>query len=188
MIEMQIVPTLTAVASVAILAAGCGSSSPPKSATGSTGSFQSAIAQADRYSTCMRQHGLTDFPDPRVSSSPGHQGIAIQAVGSGPVFATAQKACGHILPAPSNADIAAQAAQRRVHAQDLLSFARCMRGRGIGDFPDPDAEGDLTTEMITAAGVDLHAPQTGAAARACIPASHGILTPALVAQATGSSG
>jgi hypothetical protein len=187
MIEMKIVPAVTAVASVAVLAAGCGSSSPPSTNT-STHSFRSVVSQAFRYSTCMREHGVTNFPDPKVVSSPGKQAIAIQAVGGGPRFAAAQKACGAILPAPSKADLAAQAAQRRAHTQDLLSFARCMRARGISDFPDPDAQGDLTLEMITAAGVDLHAPQTGAAARACIPAAHGILTPAAVVQATGRGG
>lgn len=187
MIEMKTVPTITAVASVALLVSGCGSSAPP-SATATTHSFQSAISQAYKYATCMREHGVTNFPDPKVENSPGKQAIAIHAVGGGPQFAAAQKACGAILPAPSKADLAAQAAQRRARTQDLLSFARCMRARGIGDFPDPAAQGDLTLSMITAAGVDLRAPQTGAAARACIPAAHGILTPAAVAQATGSAG
>lgn len=185
---MKIIQTVGVIAGVALLTSACGSKSPTSTTTSTAQSFQSAVSQAFKYSACMREHGVSNFPDPKIINKPGQHGIGIEAVGRGPQFNGAQKACGRILPQPSKADLAAQAAQRRVHTQDLLSFARCMRGRGIDGFPDPNAQGDLTTEMITAAGVDLHAPETATAARACIPASHGILTPAMVAQATGSSG
>jgi hypothetical protein len=185
---MKIIQTAGVIAAVALLTSACGSSPRTTSTTATSQSFQSAVSQAFKYSACMREHGVPNFPDPKIVNKPGQHGIAIQAVGGGPQFDAAQKVCGGILPQPSNADLAAQAAQRRVRTQDLLSFARCMRGRGINDFPDPDAQGDLTLTMITAAGVDLHAPGTAVAARACIPASHGILTPAMVAQATGQGG
>jgi hypothetical protein len=187
---VKIIQTAGVIAGVALLTGACGSSSPPSStASSQSPSRQNAVQQAFKYAACMRNHGATNFPDPQVTTTGNSQKIAIRAIGpNNPQFKGALKACQGILPMPSKADLAAQAAQRRTHTQDLLSFARCMRGRGISDFPDPDAQGDLTTEMITTAGVDLHAPQTAAAARACIPAAHGILTPAMVAQATGSSG
>jgi hypothetical protein len=176
------------VASAALLLSACGSSS-PTTTTKTTGSFQSVVTQAFKYSACMRDHGATDFPDPQVSGSGNQQRIAIRAVGPNtPGFKSAAKDCEGILPAPSNADIAAAAAQRRAHTQDLLSFARCMRGRGVNGFPDPGAEGQLTLQMITNAGIDLHAPQVAVAARACVPASGGAITRADVAQATGGSG
>ena len=153
-----------------------------------TSSFHSLVSGAYRYAQCMREHGVPNFPDPKVIDTPGRQGIGIRAItrANDPKAEAALRAWKGILSTPSKADLAAQAAQRRAHTQDLLSFARCMRGRGINDFPDPDAQGNLTLQTITAAGVDLHAPQTAAAARACIPAAHGVLTPAMVAQATGS--
>ena len=186
---MKIVPTAAVVATVALLTGGCGSGS-PTSTTSSTSSFQSLVSGAYAYAHCMREHGVPGFPDPKVINSAGHQGIGVRAITSAndPKAKAALRACQGILPTPSKADLAAQAAQRRAHTQDLLSFARCMRGRGVNGFPDPNAQGDLTTDMITAAGVDLHAPHTAAAARACIPAAHGILTRAMVAQATGGSG
>jgi hypothetical protein len=185
---MKIISAGAFVASAALLLSACGSSS-PTTTTSTTGSFQSAVTQAFKFATCMRNHGVTNFPDPQVSSNGTQQKIAIRAVGPNtPGFKTAAKACQGILPAPSKADLAAQAAAVRARTQDLLGFARCMRGRGVNDFPDPGLQGQLTIEMITAAGVDLHAPQVATAARACIPASHGVITAAAVAQATGSSG
>ena len=40
--------------------------------------------------------------------------------------------------------------------QMLLTFAHCLRGHGVTGFPDPNADGQLTLEMISAAGVDIH--------------------------------
>jgi hypothetical protein len=185
---MKIISAGVVVASVALLLSACGSAS-PTTTSGTTGSFQSAVTQAFKYAACMRNHGATNLPDPQVSNKGSQQKIAIRAVGpNAPGFKTAAKACQGILPMPSKADLAAQAAAVRAREQDLLGFARCMRGRGVTEFPDPGLQGQLTIAMITAAGVDLHAPSVAAAARACIPASNGVITPAAVAQATGSSG
>jgi hypothetical protein len=185
---MKIISAGALVACAALLLSACGSSS-PTTTTSTSGSFQSTVTQAFKYSACMRDHGATNFPDPQVSANGSQRKIAIRVVGpNSPMFKTAAKDCQGILPTPSKADQAAQAAAVRARKQDLLSFARCMRGRGVTDFPDPGLEGQLTIAMITAAGVDLHAPQVATAARACIPASNGVITPAAVAQATGSSG
>jgi hypothetical protein len=62
---------------------------------------QQAIAQALLFSKCMRSHGITDFPDPQVSSSGGGVGIRISIRGgqgsnldpNNPTFQAAQKAC-----------------------------------------------------------------------------------------------
>jgi hypothetical protein len=175
-------------ASVALLLSACGSSS-PASTTKTSQSFQSAVSLAFKFAACMRNHGVTNFPDPTVTNNGNHQAIAIKVVGpNGPAFKTASKDCQGILPAPSKADLAAEAAAQQAHKQDLLSFARCMRGRGVNGFPDPTSQGMFTLQMITDAGVDLHSPQVAAAARACIPASNGVVTAADIAQATGSSG
>jgi hypothetical protein len=185
---MKIVRTAVVVAGVALLVSACGSSSPTTSTT--TGkSFQSGIELAYKFAACMRNHGVPNFPDPKVTDNGSQQAIAIKAVGPNtPGFKTAAKDCAGILPAPTSADLAAQAAQQRAHTRDLLSFAHCMRDRGINGFPDPGAQGQLTLQMITGAGIDLQAPQVAVAARACIPASGGAITPATVAQATGSTG
>lgn len=186
---MKLASTAAVLALAALSTAACGSSSHTSTTTSSTPSAASAVSDAYRFAACMRNHGVSNFPDPTVSDSGNQQKIAIHVVGpNGPGFKAAATACRGILPAPSKADLAAQAAAQQAHKRDLLSFAHCMRSHGINGFPDPDDQGDLTLSMITAAGIDLHAPQVAVAARACIPASNGVVTPADVAQATGSTG
>jgi hypothetical protein len=75
------------------------------------------------------------------------------------------------------------AAQRHARLQDMLSFARRVRGRGVSRFPDPDAQGQLTIEMVLAEGIDVHASSALAAVKACLPATHRLLTPAAVQRA-----
>jgi hypothetical protein len=173
------------VLSAALLIAGCGSASPRPATGTSAQSLKNPVATAYKFSTCMRQHGVADFPDPSVTSSPGQQKIAIQVPADANTvqFAAAQKDCRGIMPGPSNGDLAAQAQQQRVQKQGLLSFARCVRRRGITNFPDPDAQGHLSQQMLSTAGVDVHAPSVLAAARACIPASAGQVNAAAIAAA-----
>jgi hypothetical protein len=61
-----------------------------------------AVAQALKFSECMRAHGITDFPDPQVSSGAGGVSIGIRINGKGqssdlnprgPQFQAAQKVC-----------------------------------------------------------------------------------------------
>jgi hypothetical protein len=144
----------------------------------------------------MRAHGVPNFPDPKVSVSGAGSGTSTQVavmVGGGainpksPAVRAAGKDCHKILPGPGGQSAAQLAAQQHTRELDILSFAQCMRGRGIGSFPDPTAQGQLTLAMVNGAGVDLHAPQTLKAALACAPASHGALTPAAIEQAVNSS-
>lgn len=175
------------VAGVALVVSGCGGSSPPNTGTSTGSSPQSMAGAAYRFSRCMREHGLPNFPDPKVTTGDGHQSMGLAVTPSltgSPQFKTAQKACSGILPAPSSrSDLAAQARQR---AQNILSFVRCLRAHGITRFPDPNAQGQLTLQMVQAAGVDLHAPGLRSAGLACLPASHGAVTAADIAQATGA--
>jgi hypothetical protein len=172
-----------AVAAGSLLAAGCGSSSHNPSA--SAGQRNVGIASAAfKYSACMRAHGVPNFPDPHVSVGQHNASVSIAVGGpSGinphaPAFRAAAKQCQGILPTPSNAP-----AQNHTRELDLLSFAQCLRAHGLSNFPDPTSQGQLTLQMITNAGVDLHAPQTLTAAKACIGASRGAITPADVEQA-----
>jgi hypothetical protein len=183
------------VASIALLAAGCGSSGPSSSSsTGNIGSStpsnspQGVLAAADKYATCMRAHGVTDFPDPQMVYHDGERGVKLEvgaADKGSPAFKAARQACKGILPGPGNGSPAQQAAQQQAHKADLLSFAACMRGHGISGFPDPDRQGLLTLQMVQAAGVVLHTHATLVAGLACVSASHGAISAANVEQATG---
>jgi hypothetical protein len=78
------------------------------------------------------------------------------------------------------------APQQRARVADMLSFARCMRTHGLARFPDPTAQG-LTVEMVQAQGIDVHSPAVLHVVQACLPASHGALTPAKVREALNNA-
>ena len=164
---------------------GCGGSSPTNT-TGKSASSGGIAASAFRFVACMRTHGYPNTPDPQVStSSNGGTIIRIRAVQhTGPKHPPAiPKPCRGIMPNPQNASPQQQAAQDAARRAGLLSFAACMRTHGVKSFPDPTSQGQLTIEMIDAANIDLHTPPTLAAIKACIGASHGVVTPQAVAQA-----
>ena len=177
------------IAALAVVAAGCGSSGPSTS-TSTSGSLRTgpknAVQTAFEYSRCMRSHGVTNFPDPKIVSSPGHQAIGFHVDPSeagSPNFKSAGKACQSILPPPTGDS----QAQQQAHKQDLLDFASCMRAHGIAGFPDPDLQGQLTLEMVRAAGIDLRSRGVLVAGRACAGASHGVISVADVEAAVNGA-
>jgi hypothetical protein len=134
----------------------------------------------------MRQHGVPNFPDPQITSEDGQQRIRLMArtgAASSPAFNAAQRACSGILPSPQNANPARTALQRHERELGLLSFARCMRTHGVNNFPDPNAQAQITREMLAGAGIDVHLSGVIRTAMTCVPASHGAVSRAAVAQA-----
>ena len=165
------------IATLGTLAAGCGSSGRTTTTT-SSGSKQTAvnnpITAAFTYARCMRSHGVTSFADPQVSVRPGGRSIAFRVTPSetrSPAFKSASRACQSILPVPSNVPD-----QQRAHKQGLLAFARCMRSKGVAGFPDPDLQGSLTLQMVSAAGIDVHTRAVLEAGEACAGVSQGAIT------------
>jgi hypothetical protein len=153
------------------LASGGGSGGPGvahlgSSATGgsSGGSGGSGRDQELAYSKCMRDHGISDFPDPDSNG-----GLALNANGPGsdlapdsPVFQAADQACKHLLPnggQPPPVDPAVR--------DKLLAYAKCMRAHGIADFPDPDSNGGLEIRGTPGGDLDSTNPQFKAADTAC---------------------
>ncbi len=168
-----------ATAVAAALAAGCGSS--PSHIPAHTANNPGG--QAFAYARCIRAHGVADFPDPKVTTTPGggSVGIAMMApssIGNSPAFKAAQKACQGILPGPGSAHSDGNGPSKQV----LLAFAGCLRRHGISGFPDPNAQGQLAAQTIAAAGVNIHTPQFLAAGKACVGVTHGQITDADVVE------
>ena len=164
---------------LATITAGCGSNHPTTS-TG-TASAGNPAAAAYAYARCMRSHGVSNFPDPKVNVSPGHAsvGFAVNPSQTGsPKFKSADKACSGILPAPPSP--AQVLAQQQAHKRTLLAFARCLRTNGIHGFPDPDTQGQLRLQTVIAAGVDIHSRQFLDATKACVGVTHGEITEAQI--------
>ena len=176
------------IVTAALTVAGCGSSRHPSSSGASNHSLQGIAAAAYRFAACMRAHGVTNFPDPHVTTGSGQQSVSVGLPPKGstkaPVFRAAYRACRAIMPGPENVNPAQQAAQQEAHKEILLAFARCMRTHGVIDFPDPNSDGRLTLDEVRAAGVDLLAPSTRTAGLACVGVTHGAITAAAVEAAT----
>ena len=131
----QLLIALGAVLPVLLAACGSGSSSsdppPAQGGTGaSSGTGQAGIAQ---FAQCMRQNGVTNFPDPQN----GHfvMGGGIQ---NNPHFQSAIQACQHFL-GPSG--IGSGSNSQGQSAQ--LAFAKCMQTHGVPSFPDPQPGGAI---------------------------------------------
>jgi hypothetical protein len=138
----------------------------------------------------MRQHGVPNFPDPSVSHN-GNQTSIRQVISkplvSSPQFHTAQTACASLMPGGGPGG-GRSPAEQHARAQHLLAFARCMRSHSVSTFPDPTAQGQLTLEMVHAAGIDLQAPAVQHAAYTCVPAAGGAITAADVHRALNGGG
>ena len=166
------------VALLAPLVAGCGSNKPTTSTSTGASAAPNPATAAYAYARCIRAHGIASFPDPQVSTTAGGGRISQKvpaSAGLSPKFPAAQKACQRILPPPGNSG-----SEDRARKPYMLAMAHCLRNHGIAGFPDPDRNGRLTLQMISAAGVDVHSRQFLNAGIACVGVTHGTITAAQV--------
>ncbi len=130
---------LPASLALALLVAGCGGSKSP--GLGGGGGPSAVLAKFEAYATCMRGHGIPDFPDP--TSSPGG-GVSFQINGgpgsdldhNNPSFIAADQACRPLLPGGTQST-----AQPAAKIAEEVKWAQCMRAHGLPSFPDPDRQG-----------------------------------------------
>lgn len=83
--------------------------------------------------SCMRSHGVPNFPDPGSGG-----GVQISA-GSGinpfsPAFKAAQSQCAKLLPGGGPGTRGVPSAEAK---QQMLAVSECMRAHGVSGFPDP---------------------------------------------------
>ena len=116
-------------------------SQPTTARTNSTGNNAAANhAQATKFAQCMRDNGVSRFPDPDASGP-----LTIEDVVNGssvdPSSATFQQA----LSACRDLEPAVFMGQKRSAQQQeaALKFAQCIRDNGVKDFPDPAPDGPL---------------------------------------------
>jgi hypothetical protein len=140
--------SLAALALVALIGAGCGSAE-----SGSTNTSKTATnrEKAMRFAECMRDNGVTEFPDPNAAGELTIDGIANRSSldTNTAAFKQAISACRDLEPPGFTGHT--RSAQQQKHA---LEFAQCMRDNGVKDFPDPTRDGPLidTTRIPSAAG------------------------------------
>ncbi len=119
--------------------------------------FEEALA----YSECMRENGITDFPDPEKQ---GQGGISLGLPdGMDPEseeFKAASAACEDLQPGPDgNETMDPEAYEAR------LEYSECMRTNGITEFPDPEPGGGII--MSPDMGFDTQSDEFQAAEEAC---------------------
>jgi hypothetical protein len=143
-------------AALALTIAGCGGSGDSKSSSSSSNA-NSTLEQAVKYAQCMRENGVTNFPDPDKNGR-----FMIAAGGpnqNSPQFKKAQQTCKSQKP-PGIQDDPAHKAQAQ---KEWLKFAQCMRKNGIQNFPDPQ-DGRL---LVDRSRINVNSPQFKKALNAC---------------------
>lgn len=177
------------VAAFSLLAAGCGGgSSRVASVSTSTTTPTATRSGAFAFAGCMRSHGIPNWPDPVGGGVFDKSKLRSLGISPSRVRAIAGGPCNHLLPPNGGPGSPLTAQQLRTRIADERSFARCMRGHGLSRFPDPTAQGRLSVEMVQAQGIDVHSTVVLRDVQACLPASHGALTPAKVREALDHAG
>ena len=122
---------LAALATLALIGAGCGGED--DSGGNATAATQ---AKAVKFAQCMRENGVSQFPDPDASGGLTADGV-LNGSGidpDGPVWNQAIDACKDLQPPGFTGE------PRSSDEQDAaLRFAQCIRDNGVADFPDPAA-------------------------------------------------
>jgi hypothetical protein len=97
-------------------------------------------SQAVKFSECMRDNGVRNFPDPDASGELTADGVANNSSidTDGPAWTKAIAACKNLQPAGFTGT------KRSPDQQAAsLKFAQCIRENGVKDFPDPDPNGPM---------------------------------------------
>jgi hypothetical protein len=116
---------------VALLATACGGPSSSASGTGDSSTTEQALA----YASCMRSHGVPNYPDPLSNGT--FSGNALNALGvSQSTMQAALNACNRLQP---KSPLPHESLEETL--TKFLKFAACMRSHGVPGFPDPTVTG-----------------------------------------------
>jgi hypothetical protein len=152
---------LVALAIVALIGAGCSNGS----AETANGGDKNA-SKAMKFSECMRDKGVREFPDPDASGQLTIDGVlnGSSLDSSTPVWKAAIGACKDLQPSGFTGEGKVSAEQQRTR----LRFAQCIRENGVKDFPDPvNGEPLVDTNRIPSAATEGGMTILNAAMQTC---------------------
>lgn len=131
------VHSLAALAVIAVMSAGC--SNPPTD-TSTADNTAANHEKAMKFSQCMRDNGVSQFPDPDASGA-----LTIEQVVNGSSVDSNSATFKQALSACRDLEPAGFMGQKRSAQQQeaALKFAQCIRDNGVKDFPDPTPDGPL---------------------------------------------
>jgi hypothetical protein len=155
---------LGALALIALTCAGCSNGSAD---TGSSGGNKNAPkhVKAVKFAKCMRDNGVTEFPDPDASSE-----LTIDEIANGTRLDTSTAAFKQALSACKDLEPSGFTGHKRSSQQqkNALEFAQCIRDNGVKDFPDPAPGAPLVdTNRIPSAARPGGMSMLNAAMRKC---------------------
>jgi hypothetical protein len=120
---------LAAMPVIALIGAGCGGND-----SGGGNTTAANQGKAVKFAECMREHGISQFPDPDASGN-----LTVDGVINGssidpdsPTWNNALDACKDLQP-PGFTGTERSSSQQEA----ALRFAQCIRENGVPDFPDP---------------------------------------------------
>jgi hypothetical protein len=170
-----------ALAMVAVICAGCGgtgsgggtSTAAPAGNAGN--STATAREKAMKFSACMRENGVSDFPDPGASGE-----FTIETIANGSsvdtesaAFKRAESACKDLEPAGFYGGIRSPEQQ-----EAAIEFAQCIREHGVKDFPDPGIDDPLVdTNRIPSSNTEAGMAILNAAMQKCDASAAGVKGP-----------
>jgi hypothetical protein len=142
--------SIAAVALAPLLLAACSSGNGGTDGDSGQAAGSSAATnrdQAVRFAECMRENGVTEFPEPSGSGELTIDGV-VNGSGidpEGPAWTGAIDACKDLQPPGFTGG-----GERSAEEQEAgLRFAQCIRENGVPDFPDPaDGEPLVDTNRI----------------------------------------
>jgi hypothetical protein len=162
---------IIATAALVLLAACSGRPSSAGSGGAPAAGGSAGSPSALTYTTCMRSHGVPNYPDPDSSGQLPKTGAQRLGVSTSQ-YQAAQHVCRPLLPAGGslqqqehqcmqNSDCAPALVQQMMTGD--LKLARCMRSHGVPNFPDPTNGGSSGPVFnISQAGISdaaSHAPR-----------------------------
>jgi hypothetical protein len=152
---------------VGVLAAcGSGGSGASSSSPTPTAMTDAQILSIGRQAAqCIREHGLSNFPDPVVSA--GQLTLPNEDEALAPPGADAAvAACRSILDRLPPSALGDNDRPGPEDVSQLVKFAQCIREHGVPDWPDPKADGSFPLDG-TALGRETKSPRVVRAVQAC---------------------
>lgn len=133
---------------LAVGTAGCAGHDDPTVATAGSGTPKASAGAAAngqdsrlKYSQCMRDHGMTWFPDPGPD---GGLGVRVPAGTDENKLEKAQEACKAYAPGSNR--------NGKLSDEDLnklRQMSQCVRDHGFSKYPDPDSNGGINVNNET---------------------------------------
>ena len=154
---------LAALAAVALIGAGC-SDAPDEN--GNAGNANAGQEQAVKFAECMRDNGVSEFPDPDASGEVTIDGVVNGSSidPDGAAWQTAIAACKDLQPPGFTGPEEVTPEQQEAR----LDFAQCIRDNGVEDFPDPAEDAPLVnTNVIPSAATEEGMTVLNAAMETC---------------------